>query len=42
MIRNVTEGIPQTPMRGFRGALTDEEIAQVVDYVFEVGKRGGQ
>lgn len=32
-IRNVTEGIPRTPMRGFKGVLTDQEIASVVDYV---------
>jgi len=36
LIRSVTEGIAKTPMRGFRGALTQSEIEQVVDYVLEM------
>lgn len=40
IIKNITEGIPQTPMRGFKGALTDEEIAQITDYVIAMGKQG--
>ncbi len=36
IIRNVTDGIPQTPMRGFKGVLTDQEIGQVVDYVLSL------
>lgn len=36
MIRSVTDGIPKTPMRGFKGALSEKEIEQVVDYVREL------
>jgi mono/diheme cytochrome c family protein len=39
IIKNITEGVPQTPMRGFKGALTDQEIAQVADYVIALGKQ---
>jgi mono/diheme cytochrome c family protein len=39
IIRNITEGVQQTPMRGFKGALTDQEIAQVADYVIALGKQ---
>ncbi len=31
--RTVVDGIPQTPMRGFKGALSDAEIAFAVDYI---------
>ncbi len=40
IIKNITEGIPQTPMRGFKGALTDQEIGQIAGYVIAVGKQG--
>ena len=40
ILKNVAEGIPQTPMRGFKGALSDEETGQVVDYVIALGKQG--
>ncbi len=33
LIRSVTDGIPKTPMRGFKGALSEDEIEQVVDYL---------
>lgn len=39
IIRSITEGIQQTPMRGFKGALTDQEIALVADYVIALGKQ---
>lgn len=41
ILKTITEGIPQTPMRGFKGALTDQELAQIADYVVALGK-GGQ
>jgi cytochrome c oxidase cbb3-type subunit 3 len=33
LIQSVTDGIPRTPMRGFKGALSEKEIEQVVDYM---------
>jgi len=39
IIKNIAEGVQQTPMRGFKGALTDQEIAQVTDYVIALGKQ---
>lgn len=39
ILRNITDGIPQTPMRGFKGALTDQELAQITDYVIAMGKQ---
>ena len=30
---SVVDGIPKTPMRGFKGALSEEEISNAVDYV---------
>jgi len=33
LIRSVTDGVPKTPMRGFKGALSEKEIEDVVDYV---------
>jgi mono/diheme cytochrome c family protein len=39
ILKNITEGIPQTPMRGFKGALTDEELGQITDYVIAMGKQ---
>jgi mono/diheme cytochrome c family protein len=39
IIKNIAEGVQQTPMRGFKGALTDQEIAQVADYVIALGKQ---
>jgi len=35
LIRSVTDGVPKTPMRGFKGALSEKEIEQVVDYVLK-------
>jgi mono/diheme cytochrome c family protein len=40
ILKAITEGIPQTPMRGFKGALTDEELGQITDYVIALGKQG--
>lgn len=39
ILKNITEGIPQTPMRGFKGALTDQELAQITDYVIAMSKQ---
>lgn len=36
LIRSVTDGIPKTPMRGFKGALSEKEIESVVEYVLEL------
>lgn len=36
VIRSVTDGIPKTPMRGFKGALSEREIEQVVDYMLKL------
>jgi cytochrome c oxidase cbb3-type subunit 3 len=40
ILKNIADGIPQTPMRGFKGALTDQEIGQMADYVIALGKQG--
>ncbi len=40
ILKNITDGIPQTPMRGFKGALTDQEIGQMADFVIALGKQG--
>lgn len=40
ILKNITDGIPQTPMRGFKGALTDEELSQITDYVIAMAKQG--
>lgn len=40
IIKNITDGIPQTPMRGFKGALSDEEIGKIADYIIAMGKQG--
>ena len=39
ILKNIADGIPQTPMRGFKGALTDQEIEQITDYVIAMGKQ---
>jgi cytochrome c oxidase cbb3-type subunit 3 len=36
LIRSVTDGIPKTPMRGFKGALSEKEIEDVVTFVLEL------
>lgn len=36
LIRSTTDGIPRTPMRGFKGALSEKEIEDVVDYVLSM------
>lgn len=36
LVRSVTEGIPKTPMRGFKGALSEKEINDVVWFVLEL------
>ena len=36
LIRSVTDGIPKTPMRGFKGALSEKEIDEVVSYVLKL------
>jgi cytochrome c oxidase cbb3-type subunit III len=36
LIRSVTDGIPKTPMRGFKGALSEKEIESVVEYILEL------
>ena len=33
IIRTVQNGVARTPMRGYKGALSDEEIGYVVDYI---------
>ena len=36
LTRSVTDGVPKTPMRGFKGALSEKEIDEVVSYVLKL------
>lgn len=36
LIRSITDGVPKTPMRGFKGALSETEINEVTEYVLEL------
>jgi len=36
LTRSVTDGVPKTPMRGFKGALSEKEIDEVVTYVLRL------